>query len=157
MPKNYFSLAAAAAYRACSQGMFWNGVLLDRLVYNLSPNIFIKRAFWFFFLSSFVKGRNLSCKLLSWKQGTNTCVVQGRKRASPVRKSKGLSPVFQIRSSLPAPSPTLTNPNANQKPSGGVCFQGGKRPQQLVAGGGGAGAGCISLFFNLWSDKHLGR
>lgn len=34
---HYFGLAAAAA-QARSQGMFWNGTLLDRVVYDLSPN-----------------------------------------------------------------------------------------------------------------------
>lgn len=35
--KNYFGLAAAAT-QGWSQGMFWNGTLLDRVVYDLSPN-----------------------------------------------------------------------------------------------------------------------
>lgn len=129
MPKTYFTLAAAAAYQACSQSMFWNGVPPGRVVYNLSPYNLV---FWGKCASdsSFsvpVPKKKKSCKLLSWKQSTNICGVQERKGAGPVRNSKGgLSPVLQIRSSLPAPSP----PSSIPAPIGNqvvivVCFTGG--------------------------------
>ena len=129
MPKTYFTLAAAAAYQACSQSMFWNGVPLAKLfttfhliTWYSDENVPSDSSF-----SVPVPKKKKSCKLLSWKQSTNTCGVQERKRAGPVRNSKGgLSPVLQIRSSLPAPSPpsSISVPIGNQVVIA-VCFTGG--------------------------------
>ena len=107
-------------------------------------------------------------KLLSWKQSTNICGVQGRKTAGPVRNSKGgLNPrVLQIRSSLPVPSPPSSIPvSIGNQAVIVVCFTGGgwAKPKLLVrevpstlSSNQIQGAGCISLFVNLCSDKHLG-
>ena len=109
-----------------------------------------------------------SYKLLFWKQSTNICRMQGRKTAGPVRNSKGgLNPrVLQIRSSLPVPSP----PSSILVSIGSqamivVCFTGGgwAKPRLLVrevpstlSSDQIQRADCISFFFNLCSDKHLG-
>lgn len=111
--------------------------------------------------------RKKSYKLLSWKQSTNICGVQGRKTAGPVRNSKGgLNPrVLQIRSSLPFPSPPSSTPVSIGNQAVIVCFTGGgwAKPKLLgrevpstLSSNQIQGAACISLFLNLCSDKHLG-